>query len=286
MAASRLARLAVPHATHDVLNQSSIFFGNAFAGDVALRAAVKRFLPAAASDAATTRLSNYGAWAGSADTQHKAYVAQRVTPELRNYDRNGFRRDDVAYHPFYTDVYTHAVSQLVPSYAWRNGHEAGAHVVRAALSMLHYTAEPGSSCPLTMTFAAIPALRASGDAFADWIAKGLGTVHDPRDVPSTGKSAVIFGMSMTEKAGGSDVRSNTTTAVHAGADASPAAAGDPGAAYLLRGHKASEVTRACRCSYPRRRRHHLLLPPCPLPSRPWCRLPCSGSPPRRVRTRF
>src|SRR5690606_55801 len=101
----------------------------------------------------------------------------------------------------------------------------GAHVARAALSYLHYQAEPGTSCPLTMTHAAYPVL-AREPALHEWAAKAASREYDPRDVPVAAKPGVTLGMGMTEKQGGSDVRANTTTAT-------PQADGS----YLLRGHK-------------------------------------------------
>lgn len=106
-------------------------------------------------------------------------------------------------------------------------------MVRAALSLMHYQAESGSSCPLTMTFAAIPALQTSRAAFTEWIDKGITPAYDPRDVPVSQKQGAVFGMSMTEKTGGSDVRSNTTRA----APLSSADAAQAGGAYSLIGHK-------------------------------------------------
>jgi len=112
--------------------------------------------------------------------------------------------------------------------------EGGGHIARAALSLMHYQAESGTSCPLTMTFAAIPALRTNPDAFRPWIEKGLHPGYDPRNVSVDEKAGAVFGMSMTEKTGGSDVRSNTTRAVvlTAGGDGR-----DAGSAYSLTGHK-------------------------------------------------
>src|SRR5690606_17477939 len=102
----------------------------------------------------------------------------------------------------------------------------GAHVARAALCYLHNQAEPGTSCPLTMTHAAVPVLRQS-PALHEWADKVAACSYDPRDVAITGKPGVTLGMGMTEKQGGSDVRANTTTATRAGDDGE----------YALVGHK-------------------------------------------------
>jgi putative acyl-CoA dehydrogenase len=103
-------------------------------------------------------------------------------------------------------------------------------VARAALLFLHAQAEAGSCCPLTMTFACFPALRAQPELLAEWEPLLLGTDYDPRPVPAREKRAALLGMAMTEKQGGSDVRANTTRARALGR-------AGPGEPYELVGHK-------------------------------------------------
>src|SRR5690606_3751708 len=103
-----------------------------------------------------------------------------------------------------------AIRHGVAGWSWRHP-QPGAHVVRAALSYLHHQVEPGTSCPLTMTHAAVPVLRRE-PALAHWADKAAAPVYDPREVPISEKAGVTIGMGMTEKQGGSDVRSNTTLA--------------------------------------------------------------------------
>jgi putative acyl-CoA dehydrogenase len=221
-----------PYTTHPVLNQSSLLFSNNFTNDQAIHDATKVYL-GSAFDKYAAVLSEYGSWAGSEATANLARTANTVTPTIRNFDRNGRRIDVVDYHPAYHQIYEHATVSGVPSFAWRNHAEPGAHVVRGALAMMHYQAESGSSCPLTMTFAGVPALQTSKTAFEEWIAKSCATAYDPANKPISEKAGVVLGMSMTEKAGGSDVRSNTTTAVPMNSSVSTNA-GEP---YLLKGHK-------------------------------------------------
>jgi putative acyl-CoA dehydrogenase len=89
--------------------------------------------------------------------------------------------------------------------------QPGAHVARAALSYLHHQAEAGTSCPLTMTHAAVAVLQ-SQPHLAEWARKAAAPVYDPRDVPVADKAGITLGMGMTEKQGGSDVRANSTRA--------------------------------------------------------------------------
>lgn len=146
---------------------------------------------------------------------------------MRQFDRNGHRVDRVEFVPAYHELCAYGIEQSqTPSWAWQG--KPGGHVVRAALSMLAYQAESGVCCPLTMTFAGVPALEAGG--LARWAALARTPVYDPRDVPTEDKAGAMLGMSMTEKTGGSDVRSNTTTAA-------PLPGSSDSGAYSLRGHK-------------------------------------------------
>jgi putative acyl-CoA dehydrogenase len=106
----------------------------------------------------------------------------------------------------------------------------GAHVARAAHEYLHTQVEAGHGCPITMTFAAVPALRATPELATLWEPKITARVYDPRNVPDAQKQGITVGMAMTEKQGGSDVRANTTRAFPVGAEG-------PGQAYELVGHK-------------------------------------------------
>ena len=98
------------------------------------------------------------------------------------------------------------------------------------LHALHSQAEPGTGCPLTMTFAVVPALKHQPEIAAEWIPRVISTEYDPRFIPASEKKGAIMGMAMTEKQGGSDVRANKTSAV-------PIGAGGPGGEFLLTGHK-------------------------------------------------
>jgi len=116
----------------------------------------------------------------------------------------------------------------VHSIAWTA--PAGGHVAHTALAYLLCQVEPGVCCPMAMTYAAVPALRHEPDLAAEWEPRVLVADYDPRFIPAAQKASVTFGMAMTEKQGGSDVRTNSTRARALGASG-------PGAEYELHGHK-------------------------------------------------
>src|SRR3546814_765592 len=139
-----------------------------------------------------------------------SFDAHRDRPRLRTHDRFGHRIDTVEFHPNYHRIMQAAIENGVAGLSWADA-APGAHVARAALCYLHNQAEPGTSCPLTMTHAAVPVLQ-QAPALREWADKVAACRYDPRDVAIAGKPGVTLGMGMTEKQGGSDVRSNTTTA--------------------------------------------------------------------------
>ncbi|MFD7008209.1 acyl-CoA dehydrogenase family protein [Rhodococcus jostii] len=214
-----------PHRTHTVLNQSVPRTDvNEFTLDTVLSEGVRRH------DAgwATGELTGIGALVGSATFQHDAELANTIIPELKTFDRWGNRIDEVEYHPAYHRIISAAVAHGAHTSAWADP-KPGANVARAAAFMMFAQIEPGHSCPISMTNAAIPSLDLQPDVAAIWKPRALSRSYTP-ELDAPGKASAIFGMSMTEKQGGSDVRANTTVA-------KPAGRGGPGADYLLTGHK-------------------------------------------------
>jgi putative acyl-CoA dehydrogenase len=189
--------------------------------DIALREATER----EGAAGFTARIAAYGALAGDR-LYALASDAHRDRPRLRRFDRFGHRIDRVEFHPNYHAVMQSAIEHGVAGLSWREP-QPGVHVARAALSYLHYQVEPGSSCPLTMTHAAVPVLRRE-PALREWADKAEAPHYDPRELPIAGKAGITLGMGMTEKQGGSDVRANTTTATPL-----PGSDGQ----YALAGHK-------------------------------------------------
>ncbi|MFL5608390.1 MAG: isovaleryl-CoA dehydrogenase [Gemmatimonadaceae bacterium] len=212
--------------THTVENQPPPLAPyDAYATDVPLREALQREGGAWAEDA----VAEYGPIAGG-ELMALGVLANENKPRLRAFDRFGHRVDEVEFHPAYHRIMELGVRHGVSSFGWRNADRAGAHVARAALSFLHNQADQGTSCPLTMTYASVPTLRHQPDIARDWLTRVVEPVYDPRSVPAWDKHGNTIGMGMTEKQGGSDVRSNTTRAT-------PVATAGPGQLYELVGHK-------------------------------------------------
>ncbi|GAB06847.1 DNA alkylation response protein [Gordonia amarae] len=213
-----------PHLTHEVFNQSTPRVDvNEYDLNPVLAEAVTRHDAGWAED----ELRQVGALVGSAQFQHDAALAHTLTPELHTFDRWGHRIDEVEYHPSYHRIISAAVAHGAHTRCWDDP-QPGSHVARAAIFMLFGQIEPGHACPVSMTHAVIPSLELQPDVAALWVPKALSRSYSPE--LSADKASAIFGMSMTEKQGGSDVRSNTTVA-------RPVGAGGPGADYLLTGHK-------------------------------------------------
>jgi putative acyl-CoA dehydrogenase len=161
-------------------------------------------------------LRELGALAGSATMQAHARLANVHTPELRTHDRFGHRIDEVEFHPSYHALMAAAVQAGLHGAPWAGGSHA--HLLRAAGFMLFTELEPSILCPISMTYAVTPALRANPAIYRDWAPKLTSRSYDPRLVPFTRKAGVTMGMGMTEKQGGSDVRSNTSRADADGSD--------------------------------------------------------------------
>ncbi|GLY37004.1 acyl-CoA dehydrogenase [Amycolatopsis sp. NBRC 101858] len=208
-------------ATHEVTNQVPPLQGHDVADDPALLAGLER----AGADWASDELHELGRLAGSEQAQEWGRVVNENEPVLRTHDRYGHRIDEVEFHPYWHDLMTVAVSHGLHGTPWQDPRE-GVHAARAAKFYVWGQVEAGHSCPISMTYAAIPALRANPELAARYEPLLAATEYDfGLREPST-KRGLIAGMSMTEKQGGSDVRANTTTAT-------PSADGS----YTLVGHK-------------------------------------------------
>lgn len=212
--------------THHVENQPPPLENyNSYTADRALQEGVKR--ESGSDDDASLKL--FGQWAGSSEAIALGIEANRHSPQLVTHDRQGHRVDLIEFHPAYHQLMQTSVEHGLHASPWRNP-KPGAHVHRAANYFLQTQVEAGHGCPITMTFAALPALRHQPSLLESWGDKITAPHYDPRNVPYFDKQGVTLGMAMTEKQGGSDVRLNTTHAY-------PISQGGPGEAFELVGHK-------------------------------------------------
>jgi putative acyl-CoA dehydrogenase len=171
-------------------------------------------------------LTAVGELAGTQEALSHALPANQNSPVLKTHDRYGNRIDEVDFHPSWHWLMEKAVGFGLQAAPWTSD-QPSPHLTRAAGFYVWSQVEPGHSCPISMTYAAVPALRASESLGAEWIPKLTSTQYDVRRLPVAEKTGVLAGMGMTEKQGGSDVRANLTTAT-------PTGSGDE---YLLTGHK-------------------------------------------------
>ncbi|MBH5333557.1 acyl-CoA dehydrogenase family protein [Streptomyces pactum] len=208
-------------ATHEVLNQAPPLIDFTTADEPALLEALRRD----GGGWGEREVASLGERAGSAQVQEWARLAEEHPPVLHTHDRYGHRVDEVEYHPAYHELMATAVASGQHAAAWAEP-RAGAHLVRAAKFYVFAQAEPGHGCPVSMTYAAIPALRSEPELAARYEPLLTARSYDFGLRPPLGKRGLIAGMSMTEKQGGSDVRSNTTAAEPAG-----------DGTYRLTGHK-------------------------------------------------
>ena len=148
--------------------------------------------------------------------QRHARLANAFSPQRHTHDRFGHRIDEVEFHPSYHALMAEAMAQGLHATPWSLG--PGAHIDRAAAFMLFTEAEPSVLCPISMSYAVTPALRANAAIYRA-VGPGLAnTRYDQRFIPASQKHGLAMGMGMTEKQGESDVRANTTQAEPDGQD--------------------------------------------------------------------
>ncbi|BFV59484.1 acyl-CoA dehydrogenase family protein [Kitasatospora sp. CMC57] len=207
--------------THEVTNQVPDLYGHDVAADPTLLAALHR----AGADWAEPRLHELGRLAGTEQASDWGRLANDNPPVLHTHDRYGHRIDEVEFHPAWHQLMTVAVGHGLHAAPWADP-RPGAHTARAAGFYVWGQVEAGHSCPVSMTYASVPALRATPELAARYEPLLTATEYDFGLREPQGKRGLIAGMSMTEKQGGSDVRTNTTTAT-------PHADGT----YRITGHK-------------------------------------------------
>jgi putative acyl-CoA dehydrogenase len=194
-----------PPATDSAQNQVPPLTNyNLFLSDQTLTQAVER-----EGNWAREQLTELGRFLGTEEAQRWGFEANENKPVLHTHDRFGNRRDEVIFHPAWHSLMRTSVENGLHCLPWQ---KQGAHVGRAALMMITAQNEAGHTCPISMTFSAVAALRTDPALAAEWEPRILSRSYDPRFIPSPQKSGVLLGMGMTEKQGGSDVRANTTRA--------------------------------------------------------------------------
>ncbi|MGW2210880.1 DNA alkylation response protein [Streptomyces sp. NPDC001781] len=211
-----------PFATHDVTNQPPPLAPYDAADDAALLEGLRREGAGWAEDG--VRL--LGVRAGGTEAQEWGELANRHEPELRTHDRYGNRVDEVEFHPSWHHLMRTAVAEGLAGTPWAED-RPGAHVARTAGGLVWGHTEAGHGCPTSMTYAAVPALRAQPDLAKVYEPLLTSREYEPGLRVPTEKRGLLAGMGMTEKQGGSDVRTNTTVATPTD---------EPGV-YTLRGHK-------------------------------------------------
>jgi putative acyl-CoA dehydrogenase len=211
---------------YDVANQPPPLVNyNLFEADATLREALEREGGAWAHNV----VHELGRMAGTEEAIEWGFQANSNPPKLHTHDRFGNRIDEVEFHPAWHQLMEVAIGHGLHAMPWREP-RPGAHAARAAAFYIWSQVEGGHGCPVSMTYAAVPALRKQPELSAQWEPGMKSLEYDPGLRTHSSKRGVLVGMAMTEKQGGSDVRANTTRAV-------PTGAGGPGGEHLLTGHK-------------------------------------------------
>ncbi|MBX3280795.1 MAG: acyl-CoA dehydrogenase family protein [Acidobacteria bacterium] len=213
-----------PFATHEVFNQSPpVGDVDLYSSDRALTGAISAFGAGRAADS----LREFGITFGRAEMTELARLANEYTPKLRTHDRQGHRADVIEFHSAYHRFMEESVRAGVHASVWAADGSLvpGEHVARSTRHYLASQVEQGHLCPITMTHAATGALGAEPSLLKEWLPRIRSRDYDPRFLPASQKKGVTFGMGMTEKQGGTDVRQNTTQAT------------PDGDAYRIVGHK-------------------------------------------------
>ncbi|MFF7177163.1 acyl-CoA dehydrogenase family protein [Streptomyces sp. NPDC008121] len=208
--------------THEVTNQVPPLTGYDVSADPALLEGLRR----EGAGWAEADVRELGVRAGGEEAQEWGRAAERNSPVLHTHDRYGHRVDEVEFHPYWHELMSVAVRHGLHGAPWRDA-RPGAHVARAVKVFVWGQADPGHLCPVSMTYAAVPALRVQPELAEVYEPLLTSPFYDFGLREPTSKRGIIAGMSMTEKQGGSDVRANTTRAVPTGEDGF----------YALTGHK-------------------------------------------------
>lgn len=196
--------------THQVFNQSPVFGGhNAYADDPVLQGICFEL-----SASVKSELNLHGAWAGSVEAQEQARLANRYVPVLKTFDSKGHRIDQVEVHPSWHSLLSRSIGLGMHASCWQELPEEAGQIFLARAARYYLTAEVemGHLCPITMTNACVAALAKSPAIANEWLPRITNRTYDPYNKPAKQKTQVLLGMGMTEKQGGTDVRTNSTYA--------------------------------------------------------------------------
>jgi putative acyl-CoA dehydrogenase len=220
-----MSATATPNPTREVFNQPPPLRGyNMYLENRPLTEAARR----EGADWAEQSLVELGQEAGGEPLEW-GRLANENPPTLKTHDRYGNRIDEVEFHPAWHWLMEMSVKHGTHALPWRDP-RPGAHAARAALMLSGSAVESGHGCPISMTYAAVPALRKQPDVADEWVPRLTSLTYDKRMIPAEDKAGALCGMAMTERQGGSDVRTNTTVA-------RPLNGGGGGAEYEITGHK-------------------------------------------------
>ncbi len=209
--------------THEVFNQAKPFESiNLFSSDQPLREIFKR----RNVELDSTSLVQLGEILSKPEWINKGFQANENTPKFHSHNRFGQRIDEIEFHPAYHDLMRLAIQHKIHAYPWIHKNKENAHLIRMGLFYMHSQIEAGTGCPLSMTFACVPALQKNKNVAEEWLPRIVSNAYDHSNRVSSNKTGATIGMAMTEKQGGTDVRANTTLAKHVGNDV-----------YELTGHK-------------------------------------------------
>lgn len=224
-----------PHQTHQIKNQSKQLINfNVYESDKSLKRSVKNLTNEKNHQLIENYLFEHGKICGSESMIEHGILAEKNIPLLKQFDVFGNRIDVIDFHPSYHILMKLAKERGMTSYGYNNEDKyEDSHVVRSMIGYIQGQMDQGHGCPITMTNAAIPVLKKLTNYFnLNYVNKLCHPSYDPRNVPIQEKLSITAGMSMTEKQGGSDVRSNTTIAIPNDNNK----LGD-GNIYFLTGHK-------------------------------------------------
>lgn len=212
--------------THEINNQfDELQNYNLFSTDQVLQEILQRY-----GSQDQQALAEFGEIVGSAEYYQYADLANRHTPELHAFDARGRRKDFLEFHPAWHKWMSINRQFNTHAHPFNNPQSTSKWVDWAARFFLSGQVECGNLCPNSMTLGSIPLIQNEPELWAKIGEKLLSNEYDERDIPISQKKSIWMGMGMTEKQGGSDVRTNETLAV-------PVVESGRGKAYLLTGHK-------------------------------------------------